>query len=368
MQGSAFISVGGSMTVGNSGTWVPNGRPGERRPAWRKFPHAGKMRVAVAVAMGSLAIAANVASAQLVAGAFRQSAQNPAYYSGKNDGWFFYNDPKPKPPPPIVEAPPPAPAPSAPSETPSKPKVFSVEWLRASMPKLLDNAIDNPTQENVSAYLWSQRMMLDMTDDFKSTAEKVVASDPYLNESVRVPSATFAKRDMLFAISRAKSQIVADLAKSSGLWFFFDSQCAFCKTQYSTLQRIEKNAGFTVKNISLDGAGLPGMSGFVTDKNRQVFKSFGLLVTPAVVMAVPPNRYLVVAQGAMAESDLVDKIVIAAADQQLIPKELTDLVNLEQRGILTQQDFEELRAINGDTDDPKVLVKMMRNAVQGRLQ
>ncbi|WP_420213493.1 conjugal transfer protein TraF (plasmid) [Burkholderia aenigmatica] len=333
------------------------------------FPHAGKAAHAVlTLAIASMAVASTIASAQLVSSTQGPAARDPAYYAGKNDGWFFYNDPKPKHPPVGAEPAVATPPETSPTIPPEKPKLFSVEWLRASMPKLLDNAMNNPTPENVAAYLWSQRMMLDMTDDFKSTAEKVVASDPYLNESVRIPSATFAKRDMLFAISKAKTQIVADLAKSSGLWFFFDSQCAFCRTQYATLQRVQQNAGFTVKNISLDGASLPGMRDFVTDKSRKVFKSFGLVLTPAVVMAVPPNRFLVVAQGAMAESDLIDKIVVAAADQQLIPKELTDLVNLERRGILTQQDFAELRANNADVDDPKVLVKMMRNAVQGRLQ
>ncbi|QMI49761.1 conjugal transfer protein TraF [Burkholderia sp. MBR-1] len=290
-----------------------------------------------------------------------------AYYERKDQGWFFYNDPKPPRPEPIAEEPPPPPPPPPPSAE-AKPAPFSVEWLRKKMPIMLDAAINDPSVDNVSAYMYAQRMMLDMTDGFASQGQKVVQSDPYLNEEYRMPAATFAKRSSLFAVAKAKREVLADLTQRAGLWFFFDSKCAFCSAQFETLQRVARSTGFVVKNISLDGRPLPGMNAFVTDAGRKVFARMNLAVTPAVVLVHPPDKFLVVAHGAMAEDALLDKIVLAAADQQLVPKELTDVVQLEKRGILTPQDMAAIRRDDTDSDDPKVLVKLMQRAIQGRLQ
>ncbi|WP_227742884.1 conjugal transfer protein TraF [Burkholderia gladioli] len=302
-------------------------------------------------------------------GSARESDTDLSFFQRKNDGWFFYNDPKPpKKSPSVPPAQPVAAAPASP--TPPPPAPLSVAWLREKMPILRDNAINNPTPENVKAYLATQRVMLDMAQGFANTANKVSATDPYLSENFRLPQATFASRETRFLIAKAKNQIVANVAQHAGLWFFFDSKCAFCVSQYETLNKVKKNTKFVVRYISTDGAPLPGMNpgDYVTDRGQRVFKSLGLQLTPAVVLAWPPNKFLVVAHGAVDEGGLYDKIVLAVTDQNLVPKSLTDAVNLEQRGILTPQDLATLRSTQADTDDPRVLVEMIENAIDGRLQ
>ena len=86
-------------------------------------------------------------------------AEQP-FFQGKEEGWFWYKDPKDLP----VEAPtnPPLQAPAK-SKAPAS---LSVEWLRKQMPVLLDQAIDSPTRENVEAYLYAQRLALDKSQRF----------------------------------------------------------------------------------------------------------------------------------------------------------------------------------------------------------
>ncbi|MBW5284173.1 conjugal transfer protein TraF [Burkholderia gladioli] len=327
------------------------------------FPAAAK--AALAFAIIGVTGASSPAMAQVASG------NDLSYFQGKNDGWFFYNDPKPQkkvqPPPPPIPKPVVA-APAQPASAPPEP--LSVAWLRGKMPILRDNAINNPTRENVKAYLATQRVMLDMAQNFTNTATKVATTDPYLSENFRLPQATFASRETRFLIAKARNQIIDNVSQHAGLWFFFDSKCAFCQLQYETLTKVKKNTKFVVRYISTDGAPLPGMKSgdFVADQDQRVFRSLGLKLTPAVVLAWPPNKYLIVAQGAMDEGGLYDKIVLAVTDQNLVPKSLTDAVNLEQRGILTPRDLATLRSTNADTDDPKVLVKMIENAIDGRLQ
>lgn len=41
-------------------------------------------------------------------------------------------------------------------------EAFSAAWLRENLPRLMDKAIDDPTQENVAAYLYAQRALLEL--------------------------------------------------------------------------------------------------------------------------------------------------------------------------------------------------------------
>ncbi len=285
----------------------------------------------------------------------------------KEKGWFWYQDPKDRPPLEEPAPPPPVPVPP-PSKEITKPeeRPFSVAWLRAKIEILRDNAIENPTEENARAFLYAQRLMLDMANNFAEAGSKVARADPMLNEELRFPFATAQRREALFAVSKARDQVLADLNSKVGLWFFFDSTCSFCAGQYRTLVAMAKKRGMSVRPISIDGRGLPGMKIFTTDKDRAVFTRLELKLTPAIVMVRPPNNFYVVAHGAMAENDLEDKILAAAVDRDLVPEELKSIVSLEKRGILRPGDVEKMKNGMKDTDDPKELVEMMNKAIQGR--
>ena len=67
------------------------------------------------------------------------------------------------------------------------------------MEKYRDKAIDDPTSENVSTYMYLQRVMLDKAEKFADASQKLVMRDAVLDENARRPIATFgafAKDDM----------------------------------------------------------------------------------------------------------------------------------------------------------------------------
>lgn len=304
------------------------------------------------------------------------------FYGDKDQGWFFYDDAKPSSPspasaPPRVPAPitpPPVPAPAvAPvvARSPPKAEPFSLEWLKDKMPILAKNAIDHPTPENVQAYMYAQRMMLDISQNFADMGERVAASDPYLNESVRFPTSAAARAGALWQVDRARDEILQNLSPRSGLWFFFDSRCGFCQSQLEVVRGVAKRYRFPVRYISEDGEPLHGMlrDEMVIDQGHATFHSFDLKLTPAVALVVPPSKVLIVAHGAMAEEDLQHKIVEAAIDADLVPQEMMDMAQLERRGIVSASDITSMRqaAARADTNDPKVLVSLMRGAIEQRL-
>ncbi|MBR1819416.1 MAG: conjugal transfer protein TraF, partial [Neisseriaceae bacterium] len=136
---------------------------------------------------------------------------------------------------------------------------FSVEWLRANMPILLDRAMNNPTEENVRAYKYAERLMLDMAGNFAEQSQKVVQNDPVLDASVRFPISSMARQSALYQIDKAREAIVSDLASKGGIWYFFDTKCRFCESQFKAIKLLEEKYGIETRYISIDGGIFQGM-------------------------------------------------------------------------------------------------------------
>jgi conjugal transfer pilus assembly protein TraF len=283
------------------------------------------------------------------------------FYERKAEGWFWYKDPKDLPKPKKVVPKAPDPAKDAPKTEPKDAKVepFSTRWLKDNMPRLLESAVDNPTKENVEAYLYAQRVALDKSQLYAEKARQVVNSDPLLDENNRVPLSTYAKATFLNGIEKGRSAALDHLSKVGGIWVFFDSKCSYCKAQMYSVQQLAKNYGFFVKYISIDGSGMPGLETFVKDNGHA--KLLQLRLTPTTVFVVPPSGYFVVSQGLMAEEQLGDRIVFAADSQNLLPPEIAKAVRTYDRGVLTTDDTK-----TGASDDPKEWVRYLKERLQGR--
>jgi conjugal transfer pilus assembly protein TraF len=295
-----------------------------------------------------LAVAATPLAAQAESG----------FFSGSEDGWFWYKDPndarlKKKP----ADAPA-APKPDRPEETP-----FSVAWLRKNMSRLLESAIDDPKKENVEAYLYAQRIAFDKAQNYANMTQKVVYSDPYLDENNRVPMSTFARPFFLRAEAAAQNDGLKYLAERSGLWLFYDSKCDMCRLQAYTIEEIRKQFPFPVKYISLDGRPLHLPSGqelpWVKDNGHVALLK--LKVAPTTVLVSPPATYMVVSQGAMAQNQLTERILAAAENQALLPNALLKKIRPYDRGVLKSEDMQK-----GAGDDPRQWVQYLKDKLGGR--
>ena len=72
------------------------------------------------------------------------------------------------------------------------PTPLSVAWLRKKFETNRDQAIDAPAPENVAAYFYLQRVMMDKAHRFADVAQEVVMLEPRLDENVRRPISSFA--------------------------------------------------------------------------------------------------------------------------------------------------------------------------------
>ena len=294
-----------------------------------------------------------VARAKLGAGGFFQHQE---------EGWFWYQDPREAVPPAIPEAPedePPAAQPGQPELKKPGVEPFSAAWLRENMPRLLDRAINDPTEKNVKAYEYAKRVMLDRAQRYAEMTRHVIANDPNLDENNRVPFATFAKQSFLRTQKAELGKAMTYLSEKAGIWMFFDSTCDFCHIQAQTVLKVSEDFGFITRFISVNGQGLPMLREYYDDNGWA--KALGLKMTPTTVLVVPPDKFYIVSQGAMAEDQLQERILVAADSNGLLPEEFQKGTRAYSKGLFTTEDL-----ADGAESDPDVWLQLLQDRLEVR--
>lgn len=300
------------------------------------------------------------------------SAQSAgSYYDRSEEGWWWYQDPpvvepEPEAPPeekeeepsPIVvmEAPP---AEEMPDQAPKGPPALSSAWFRENLQTYMDKAIDDPTEENVEVYFLLQRIMMDKAQEFTDMSQRVVMGDKLLDEVNRRPLSPSSSR-RLEQISADKREVAfEEVLQKAGLAYFFSSECALCPDQAQTLNKLSERSGLEVLPVSLDGEPLPnGLFADNTVLDQGQAEQLGIDEGPALVLMVPPDRWVPISFGALTQSDLISRTLMASVEEGLISEEAyneTLPVNKTASLASLSSDDEEL------PDDPKALIQYLRS-------
>jgi conjugal transfer pilus assembly protein TraF len=239
------------------------------------------------------------------------------YFRGQ-EGWFWYKrelEPQPAP-----ERPSPTPRPIEPTQpslaesAPKGPRPLSAQWLREHLGAYRDAAIDDPSPQNVALYLYLQRVALDKSSRFAAATQRAVQRDPFLDELTQRPTATFAANLVNREAGEARDQVLSAIAAQAGLLFFFRSDCPYCEAQAPLLEMLATRYGFAILPVSLDGAPLPGGVFPTFSRDRGQAQALGVVSTPALFLARPPDALLPLSQGLLSLAQLKDRVVGAAVD------------------------------------------------------
>ncbi|MDD3744205.1 MAG: conjugal transfer protein TraF [Lentimicrobiaceae bacterium] len=315
------------------------------------------------------------------------SAQDtrPGFYERKQEGWFFY-EVEPEEPeikiieePPIPEPPmaqtPPEPIEETPAQ-PTPPPAFSSQWLRENMPKYLEAAIDNPTIENVSTYLYLQRIAMDKSHVYSQMAQLAVVGNPFLDEATNRPFAAFASQDLDRKAGIKSAKTVKLVGERAGLFFFFKSDCESCMIKKPILDIVAKMDQFSVVPISMDGANLqnyPFDNFRVDDGHAQMF---GVQNLPALYLVTPDGIVSPVAQTMLSLDELRERILVVARRENIISQEefnqtkplLNTNFNLSQMIQENQNDdlLQQITTTHGDESgyvDPTIISKLIQDQI-----
>ncbi|OYU42253.1 MAG: hypothetical protein CFE44_25040, partial [Burkholderiales bacterium PBB4] len=191
------------------------------------------------------------------------------------------------------------------ADPPAGEQKVDVDWLAKNFPLLEKRAIDNPTEANLSAYLYAKRVVMDKAQRFEEAHMKVVNEDPMLNENNRIPYASTGAQTIRNADFFAQQQAVRELAEVGGLLAVVDGSCRFCAQQMPILAMLKNNFGMETLVVSIDGQAPKGYKGPLV-KDNGLYSKLQLKLSPSVVFVpkpkayqgeVDPNKYLVIAQG-----------------------------------------------------------------------
>jgi len=251
-----------------------------------------------------------------------------------------------------LEAPlkPPALAPSPAPKTDTGKQPVTVEWLRENYPKLRDRAINNPTEANVSAQMYAQRILMDKAQKYSDMVLKVVTQDPLLDENNRVPTASGGALTVRNANYLAQEQAVRELSAVGGAIIFVDGNCRFCALEIPVMEGIRKTYGLQYLVVSVDGTVPKNFKG-QAQKDNGLFNKLGLKLTPSVVFVPHPkgyahgadqNKYFIIAQGFYAQDGLAKQIAFAGHDSKLLSADTMRDLSVWDRGVASTDDLQKL--------------------------
>ena len=193
---------------------------------------------------------------------------------------------------------------------------LSTAWIRNNIGQYLDKAIDHPSKENVSAYLYIDRAVKEKAEQFARVGKQVIESDPMLDENVRrpiSPAAAKIKDDMAY---QAKEQVLKKIAKKAGIVFYYQGSCKLCHLKAKTIQLFQHSYGFEIISFSVDGIVIPDLHDSRIDKSPH--SKLNIQAYPALFLMRPPDSIVLLRQGAISFTELMDRIIDAAFEQEWI--------------------------------------------------
>ncbi|MGO2243165.1 MULTISPECIES: conjugal transfer protein TraF [Halomonas] len=268
-----------------------------------------------------LAVALSFGTASMAAHANIERDPRGSFWQNQSDGWFFYKDP-PEPVEEVIEEPepeplegvtvtePPEPPPAPEPEGPPPPEPLSAEWFRENIPKYRDAAWNDPTVENVQAFFYLQRYMMDRSEQFSDAAQLATMGHPILDEANRRPTAGAGSRQLDRIAANNRTTILDKLAERVGIFYFYDSECQECAEITNVVKMLERT--FAIIPISLDGKDLPGnpFPDFRPDDGHA--EQVGMERAPALFLAEPSGEFAAFAHGPISLNDARERIVLAA--------------------------------------------------------
>lgn len=314
------------------------------------------------------------------------------FYSRSSEGWFFYNEEQetedeeiePEEQQVITEIPSPEPTVQEPEPTQPKTKlvVGSAAWLKANLPIYLNNAIDNPTIENINAYLFLQKMSVDKANRFSNAYSLAVTGNPLFDDSLE-QSETYAINRMKEQESKVTAQkIFADLSSRTTILFVFDNS-PFSLFQAGVVKRFSDKFSFKVIPVMAEEPNPDFMSEITKIFPNVIVKSgmdreLHADIMPASLL-VTGEKIIPFLFGGAADSEFSTRIAKVAYREKLITDEMfrkTRILDVDERKSLADVDISKASNIKnavpeyitgfGDNTvnyvDPKIIVELMEQA------
>lgn len=222
------------------------------------------------------------------------------WWTGQEEGWFFYNEQIERPIERKEQIEPP----------PAEPPELFVDRMARVGKELISRAVEEPTEDNLKSYMEHNKAMLALSDNFSRVWRKVAMKYPYL---LADEGLTYAHRDVKRAIDSLKQE--------AGLYFIHSASCDACKRQAAELKKFEERHGMAVFPITVDSP-LPEYPDAKVDNG--IASRLDVTDVPSIFIAFPATGTIeLVSRGYVDAFDLERRIYDYARP---LDKEVYDLL------------------------------------------
>lgn len=285
-------------------------------------------------------------------------------------GWHWYNETETDEDE-TAETQPEQPQPTntTPTEQPKQQQTVQItaEWLKENIPKLLNTAVNNPTQENLKNYWMAVRLSKDMASRFTDNTKTFFATHPELSEAKRRPESNYALAQYRPEVAKNKTNVVKSIFERAGIWFFYASTCPYCAQEAPILRSLEELYGVNILAVSLDGKPMPNgiFQDYVVDPTGELARKLAVQKTPTLYLVTNDGQqFHMLAEGIVTMDELLDAIITTAHSYKIISEqEYQSTLEVKQQLVVEHQsgpleiDAERLKS------DPAYLSKILEQKI-----
>ncbi len=160
-----------------------------------------------------------------------------------------------------------------------------MKTFKEKVEKLKAIAVLNPTFQNVKAYMEIQKVLLDKSTQFAQKWLEVVYTTPQLDYILKHPTSQAARHVYLDQQREHIEKRIRTLSQTHGLFFFYSSQCVYCKEFAPIVKSFAQKYQWDVLPISLDGKRLPEFPDSRLDNGTA--KALGVQFVPTLLAVEP---------------------------------------------------------------------------------
>ncbi|MBP9691877.1 MAG: type-F conjugative transfer system pilin assembly protein TraF [Alphaproteobacteria bacterium] len=226
-------------------------------------------------------------------------ALSTAFFERRAEGWHWYQSLSDNKVEEKKQKPDPALLPQTPTE--------KIENQRKTLETKLHAAIVEPTRENLMTYIIAQKGLMDQSQRFSESWQRVVMTTPALDETLAHPVEQSARHVYYDEQAKGFSKHMKGFSQEYGLFFFFRQNCAYCHNFAPIVKRFSQKYGWSVLPISLDGGSLPEFPNARSDNGMAA--RLQITHVPALIALHPKTgKLLPLAYGMISESEIERRI------------------------------------------------------------
>lgn len=196
-----------------------------------------------------------------------------------------------------------------PAETREELAVKELDQIRKDLDAKRALSVVHPTEENVKAYIAAQKVEIERANYYADVWRRVVWQTAALNFELKRPMNNSAIKVKNRERDKDQTEVMRNLSKDWGIFFFFRGDCTYCKHMVPILQWVTRQYDMTIMPISMDGTTIDGLPPSVNDNGMS--KQLGVEAVPLYVLGnVKTHKMVILGSGVLSLQDFVERIYV----------------------------------------------------------